>query len=327
MRNWFLHIVFGVLALQLQAQCSCDSLVAAIKAEDTIAVKECLESGTNPNCWVLRYENEHEEFFGKGEDYVWEWMDRPMAFAIRKNNIALVKQLHKEGASVNTGSVRLLDTLGTPRFMLYRVPLMLADSIIKLEEDSTVYNYLVAHGAVSHRTQFRRGEMIEKLFFSDVVSEPYYMNSLDSLKSFNKLLLEYGDAIIFPQEPTVLAAAFSSNVPSLQKWILANRDYRLLQGKSLYRLNQTFDVWKLALYGEYLSARSISFYKLHFGLTEESIERDMSIIKSRHEYVYEYLQLEKELQDPNVRKREKKENKLYRIGLVISMENDFPDRL
>ncbi|GAB5419055.1 MAG: hypothetical protein Crog4KO_05630 [Crocinitomicaceae bacterium] len=328
MSNWILHIVFVGLALQVQSQCSCDSLIAAIQLKDQESVTNCLASGTDPNCFIREYVREENYAPLKREHsyYVFEWYNRPMVYAIRENNLEMVKMLHEAGASINSGGLAIRDTLGSERGIQYDVPLTLAKQIIEKKEDSTIYNYLIKEGSEPFTVQWERGKVFDSLFFSYRLGR----NGIQALQQMQYMITKHGDAIIMPYENGQLNDAIFDNLEFVIKWLIDIRGIKpwKFEGEKLFLYVDGISLRDL-IYGRRITIETID-YLCEIGVTSlEEIKSTLSnkYFRKRHFKYWKYytLYFKKEATEKPT-KKERLTRKMEKIRKKLYDQNHWENR-
>ncbi len=163
LKQIYLVALFMGVFTQVQAKCSCDSLVAAIKAEDSATVRNCLDSGTDPNCEVIELAYQDQKIMRDDTSMdtiqlILKWQKRPIVFALTKDP-NLLRILLDAGASPNTGSYCYRE-LHFDEYRQYELPPM---ELIDSASHPNAYRMLIKYGGLTEKQLKARGRRIGKL--------------------------------------------------------------------------------------------------------------------------------------------------------------------
>ncbi len=220
----------GFCAFWGVSQCSCDSLVAAIKAEDSATVRSCLESGTDPNCEVIDLAYQDQKIMRDDTSMdtiqlILKWQKRPIVFALTKDP-NLLRILLDAGASPNTGSYCYRE-LHFDEYRQYELPPM---ELIDSASHPNAFRMLIKYGGLTEKQLKARGRRIVKL-------STYYKGwgaCSDSIQLMHRLLEVYGESVLFKSNRNFLDRMIYNNDIVTTNYLLTVKEVTLKEDNGDY---------------------------------------------------------------------------------------------
>ncbi len=347
------HVVFSIAFLvftfQLNAQCSCDSLVAAIEVGDSATVRNCLDSGTDPNCTMSEFREDSTNTFDENQNVItvavtYHWRITPLTTALHEDNLDIVQLLLDAGASPNTPEVCLEEVNYGETINLRLTPLKIAKNMTQADEVTAL---LLANGALTEEELEARGFRIQLL--SSYYDDDYFPCK-DSITKLHELIETWSLEMIIEDE--ILTERALANNDMILFDFLVNQYSVSLDRRASGYVTVGMGMFKRTIYkegyspigsvyfGDKMTIEMIDLLKSNGGFAKGEFEKyilrksgndNWDDKKVRKYYLLEQkLEADKELSEKKKLKYEKKMQKLYdqleaKNGIKARLENDFSE--